>query len=84
MDEFLLKILVCPSSRQSLTLADASLVKSINDAIETRSLNDEGGGSVEEQVEALLVREDGLVAYPIRNDIPEMLVQRGINLSAIT
>lgn len=82
MDEFLLKILVCPTSQQGLTQAKKDLVRTINDAIKSGSLNEESGDTIEESVDDLLVREDGLIAYPVRNEIPEMLAQRGINLSS--
>lgn len=82
MDEFLLKILVCPESQQSLTKAPTKLVKSINASIKAGSLQDHSGETVEAPVDGLLIRDDGLVAYPVRNEIPEMLSQRGIHLES--
>ena len=80
LDDFLLKILVCPVSQQSLSKAPTKLVKAINASIKKGSLHDHSGETVETPVDGLLVRDDGLVAYPVRNEIPEMLAQRGIHI----
>jgi uncharacterized protein YbaR (Trm112 family) len=80
MNEFLLQILVCPRSQQNLKVAEHTLLHSVNEAIESGTLKDDSGSLVGESIETLLIREDGLVAYPVRNDIPEMLAQRGIDL----
>jgi uncharacterized protein YbaR (Trm112 family) len=80
MDEFLLQILVCPKSRQSLKNAETDLLDSVNEAIESGTLKDDSGELVEEKLQNLLIREDGSVGYPVRDEIPEMLAQRGIDL----
>jgi uncharacterized protein YbaR (Trm112 family) len=84
VDEFLLKILVCPENQQGLEPAHEGLIRSINGAIESGSLQDKSGETIEEHVDNLLVRKDGLIAYPVRNKIPEMLEQRGIDLSSFS
>ena len=41
-----------------------------------------GGAAVERTLEAGLVREDGLIVYPIRDGIPVLLIDEGIRLQA--
>ena len=80
LNDFLLEILVCPSTKQGLAPASSALVLRINQDIERGELHDIGGEVVAEKVDALLLRDDGGIAYPVRDDIPEMLVERGISV----
>jgi len=76
----LLDILVCPETRQSLTLADADEVMGINQQIARRELVNREGKTVTEPVEGALIRADRQVLYPIRDDIPIMLIDEAIAL----
>jgi len=78
MDPDLTKILVCPETKLSLQLADDELLTKINSAATKAELNNITGDKITEPIEALLVREDGKVAYPVRNGIPLLLVGEGI------
>ena len=42
-----------------------------------------GGEKVSEPMEAALVRQDGEIAYPVREGIPQMLVEEGIGLGKL-
>lgn len=76
----LLEILACPETKQSLCLADTSLVESLNARIRQGQVNNRGGEAVTESMDAGLVREDGQYLYPIRDDIPVMLIDESIAL----
>ena len=76
----LLDILVCPETRQSLTLAEADEVMGINRQIARRELVNREGKTVTEPVEGALIRADRQVLYPIRDDIPIMLIDEAIAL----
>lgn len=76
----LLAILACPESRQVLKLADEATLGRVNSAIETGELKNVGGTEVTKPLEAGLVREDGEIIYPVRDDIPVLLVDEGIPL----
>lgn len=80
IDETLLEILVCPETKQSLRLADADLLQRVNEAIAAGSVTSRGGESVSEPLAAALVRDDGEVLYPVRDDIPIMLIDESIPL----
>lgn len=76
----LLEILACPETKQPLSLADTSLVESLNSRIRQGKLTNRGGEAVTEPMDAGLVREDGQYLYPIRDDIPVMLIDESIAL----
>ena len=80
LDDFLLEVLVCPATRQEVALAPDALVDATNARIRKGEVRDVSGHAVEQPVDGLLLRADGKVAYPVRDDIPEMLVDRGIEL----
>jgi uncharacterized protein YbaR (Trm112 family) len=77
----LLEILVCPETKQQVKLADESLLEELNGRIASGELKNRNGEVVAEPLEAGLVRADGAVLYPVRDDIPVMLVEEAIPLS---
>ena len=79
----LLGILVCPETRQPVRLADGDLLARLNAAIAQGSVQNRSGRRVEEPVQEGLVREDGLLLYPVRDDIPIMLIEEAIPLQGI-
>ena len=80
INQELIDILVCPETRQSLTLAVADEVADINQRIARGELTTRQGRVVTEPVGGALVRADRQVFYPIRDDIPIMLVDEAIAL----
>lgn len=79
----LLEILVCPENKTAVRLADADLVARANAAIEARKLTNRAGAVVEGKLDGGLVREDGAYMYPIRDDIPVMLIDEAIPLAQL-
>lgn len=82
VDPDLLEILACPESRQPLALADAALVERLNAAIRGGKMTNVGGQPVSDPLEHALVRQDGKIAYPIRERIPVLLVDEGLPVPA--
>ena len=76
----LLEILACPETKQPLTLADASVLTALNNRIRQGDLTNRGGASVTEPIEGGLIREDRRYLYPIRDEIPIMLIDEAIPL----
>jgi uncharacterized protein len=76
----LLDILACPESKQPLTLAEPALLDTLNDRIRQGTLTNRGGSPVTEPIDGGLIREDRQYLYPIREDIPIMLIDEAIPL----
>ena len=78
IDQSLLDILVCPETKQALAVADAALLERVNAAIRKGGVTNRGGQAVATPVAGGLVRKDGSVLYPVRDDIPIMLIDESI------
>jgi uncharacterized protein YbaR (Trm112 family) len=83
IDRELLEILVCPETKQPVRLAEQEQVDRINVAILAGTLTNRGGEAVREPISGGLVREDGKLVYPIRDDIPIMLIDEAILLDDV-
>ncbi len=83
LDTQLLAILACPETRRPLRLAEPALLAAVNQAIAAGRLTNRVGEVIREPVEELLVREDGAVAYPVREEIPVLLIDEGIPLDGL-
>ncbi|MSR21895.1 MAG: hypothetical protein EXR91_13160 [Gemmatimonadetes bacterium] len=81
VDQSLLDILVCPETKQPLRVADVALLERVNGSLRKGTLTNRGGQRLATPVEAGLVRSDGAVLYPVRDDIPIMLIDESIPLS---
>ena len=79
----LLDLLVCPETKQTLMVADADILDRVNQAVEGKSLVNQGGYRVKGRIEEGLVREDGKVLYPVKDDIPVMLLDEAIRLDTL-
>ena len=80
IDPSLLQILCCPESHQSLRLAEPGLIQKLNAEISAGSLKNRAGKPVSPGIEEGLLREDGKFLYPVRNNIPVMLIDEAIPL----
>lgn len=78
VDQELLDILVCPEDKTPVKLVDEETLRKINDAIKGGQLKNRAGEAVEESIDGGLLREDGKYLYPIRDDIPIMLIDEAI------
>ena len=81
--EELLKILVCPENKTPVTLADDALVAQANAAIEAGTLKNRAGEIIQSKIDGGLVREDRAYLYPVRDDIPIMLIDEAIPLDQL-
>ena len=77
----LLEILCCPETHQPLRIADSAVVEKLNGEIAASQLKNRGGKPVSPKIEGGLIRQDGKYLYPIRSNIPVMLIDEAIPLS---
>ena len=75
----LLVLLACPDTGQSLSVADAGVLASVNGRIAAGGVKNVGGADVTDQLTEALAREDGQVLYPVRDEIPMLLIDEGIS-----
>jgi uncharacterized protein YbaR (Trm112 family) len=77
-----LRLLVCPSTRESLREATAAELAAVNAAIAKGGVQTRGGTAVTGSVPAGLVPASGGVLYPIQDGIPILLSGEAIPLQA--
>ncbi len=77
----LLEILCCPETKEDVALADPALVERINAGIAAGGVKTRGGQDVTEKIEGGLLRKDGKYLYPIREDIPIMLIDEALPMT---
>jgi uncharacterized protein YbaR (Trm112 family) len=80
LDPVFLEMLACPETHEPLKVGDAALVAAINRRIASGELRRRDGGRITEPVEGLLVRADGRIAYPIRDQFPLLLIDEALTL----
>lgn len=84
LDKDLLAILCCPDTKQAVALADDGVVQKLNVAIEKRLLKNKADKPVTEKLDGGLIRSDQQILYPVRENIPVMLIDEGIPLAQIS
>jgi uncharacterized protein YbaR (Trm112 family) len=82
IDAELLQIMCCPETHQELRTAEPALIKKLNEQIQAGALKNRAGQSIKETIDDGLVRADGKYLYPVRRNIPVMLVDEAVPLGA--
>ena len=80
IDKDLLSILACPQTHQPLREANAADLERINARIAAGGAKNVGGKPVSEPLKAGLVRQDEKRIYPIKDGIPVLLIDEGLEL----
>ena len=75
-----LAILRCPETRQPLSLATAADLAQVNQRITAGTSRNRAGKAVSQPLQTGLVREDHKIVYPVRDEIPVLLIEEGIPL----
>lgn len=84
LDKDLLAILCCPDTKQAVALADEGVIQKLNVAIEKGLLKNKADKPVTEKLDGGLIRSDQQILYPVRENIPVMLIDEGIPLAQIS
>ncbi len=83
VDQELLDILVCPENKTAVKPVGADVLDKINGAIKAGRLKNRAGAKIEETIDAGLLRQDGKFLYPVRDDIPIMLMDEAIPMDQV-
>ena len=78
MDRKLLDILVCPATRQPLSLLDAGGLDALNRAIASGGLHRNDGSEQASPLREALLTRDGKTVYRIDDGIPVLLAEEGL------
>jgi len=78
IDPELLAILCCPETKVDVNMAEAGLIDIINSKIEEGNFFNRGGDKINKKIDGGLIRADKKYLYPIREDIPIMLIDDAI------
>jgi len=74
----LLEILCCPVSKTPLTVLGRQKLNKLNEAINKGEALFVDGAKVTNPLQEGLITEDGKVIYPVQDDIPILLEEKGI------
>ena len=80
LDPEFVKILVCPDNRTPVRVASEQEITNLNQKIEEGIIQNISGRKVNEKIDGGLIREAGDRLYPVRKNIPVMLVEEAIQL----
>ena len=78
IDKELLEILVCPETGEPLEEAGQEIIERLNELVETGTLVDRSGERVFEKIEGGLICRGGKYLYPVRENIPILLIESSI------
>lgn len=83
IDRKLLEILCCPVSKIPLTRLPAARLKKLNESITAGEVQYVRGDAVEQPLREALITEDSKVIYPVVDEIPILLEERGIGTTQL-
>ena len=83
IDGKLLEILCCPLSKVPLIRLERSRLDKLNHAITAGTVQNVRGDRVEQTLAEALITDDGRVIYPVIDDIPLLLEEKGIGTTQL-
>ena len=83
IDGKLLEILCCPVSKSPLNRLPASRLKTLNEAISAGEVQYVRGEPVDQPLREALITEDSRVIYPVVDEIPILLEEKGIGTTQL-
>lgn len=85
IDNELLSILACPETKKDLELVTQETIDKVNQLIEEGKLSNRAKEKITKKIDGGLFRKgDNNFLYPIRNNIPILLVDELISLEGIS
>lgn len=83
VDKELLDMLCCPETKEDVSLVTGELIEKLNKMAEAGRLRNRGGETVKEKMDSGLLRADRKYLYPVREDIPIMLIDEAIPVEGL-
>ena len=83
VDKELLDMLCCPETKEDVTLVTGEIVDKLNKMAEAGQLRNRAGETVKEKMDSGLLRADRKYLYPVREDIPIMLIDEAIPVEGL-
>ena len=84
VDGKLLEILCCPVSKTPLTILRQDKLDKLNNSITSGEAMFIDGKKITSPLKEGLITEDDKVIYPVENDIPVLLEEKGIGTTQIS
>ncbi|MCL4178897.1 MAG: Trm112 family protein [Verrucomicrobia bacterium] len=79
-----LNLLCCPETHQALIEIDPALIESLNAGIAAGKIRNRAKQPVVTRIDGGLMREDRKYLYPVRGDIPVLLVDEAIPMDSLS
>jgi len=83
MNEKILKLICCPSSKKQLKILDEESLTNLNHAISAGLIKNNQGKILKDEIEQALITEDYELAYVVRDDIPVLLENESIKMNQL-
>ncbi len=83
VDRKLLEILVCPVTKQPVSLLPANRLEALNSKISEGEVNNHAGRAVTEPWREALITANGTSIYQVMDDIPVMLEDESIDTATL-
>ena len=83
MNEKILKLICCPSSKKQLKILNEESLANLNQAISAGLIKNNQGKILKDEIEQALITEDYELAYIVRDDIPVLLENESIKMSQL-
>tara|TARA_Y100001935_G_scaffold57176_1_gene47717 strand:- start:408 stop:677 length:270 start_codon:yes stop_codon:yes gene_type:complete len=83
MNEKILKLICCPSSKKQLKILNEESLANLNQAISAGLIKNNQGKILKDEIERALITEDYELAYIVRDDIPVLLENESIKMNQL-
>ena len=80
LTEEVLELLQCPLTGKNLSLASDQMILRVNEAIANGNARDRIEQKVSQKIDGGLVTDEGVWLYPIREEIPTLVVEEAIDI----
>ncbi|HJL92838.1 MAG TPA: Trm112 family protein [Woeseiaceae bacterium] len=83
MKKELLSIICCPITKQSLSFVTRDKLDELNKAINKGLIKTNEGNIQNKNITDALITDNGMILYPIKDDIPVLLENKSIHLDQL-